>query len=114
MRFFYSCEIAYQAEIARDVTFAHNGLGVVIGHSAVIGHRVHILHNVTIGGRTGHKRKDGTTNPHIGNDVLIGAGACVLGPISVQDNAKIGANAVVISDIPANAIVVGIPAKIIK
>lgn len=86
--------------------FIDHGMGVVIGETAVIGDNVIIYHGVTLGG-TG---KDlGKRHPNIGSNVLIGAGAKILGNISIGDNVKIGAGAVVLEDIPNNFTVVGIP-----
>ena len=107
MRFFYSCEIPYTANIHSTVNFAHRALGVVIGHDSIIGENTKILQNVTIGGRSGVR-----ANPIIGKNVLIGVGACVLGKVTVGDNASIGANAVVISNVPEGCIAVGVPAVI--
>lgn len=106
IRLLFSCEISYRAHLARDVEFPHHALGVVIGDGVVVGQRTRILQNVTLGGRGG----DGV--PVIGCDVVIGAGACVLGELTVGDGATIGANAVVIRDVPAGAVAVGVPAKI--
>lgn len=115
MRFVYSCEIPYTAEIHPSVKFAHKGLGVVVGHNAIIGKNCKILSNVTIGGRGGRTTDNGRSNPKIGTGVLIGAGACLLGPIEIADYVSIGANAVVIEDIRERyAVVVGVPAKIVK
>jgi serine O-acetyltransferase len=75
----------------------------------VIGENCRIAHGVTIGGRSGHYEV-----PVIGNNVTVGVGAVVLGPIKVGDHAIIGANAVVIHDVPAHAVVAGVPARIIK
>ena len=83
-------------------------MGVVIGETAEIGDDVLIYHGVTLEG-TGKDK--GKRHPTIGNGVVIGAGAKVLGPIKVGDNAKIGANAVVVKDVPEGATAVGIPAK---
>lgn len=80
----------------------------VINEKAVIGNNVQIDQYVTIGGRVG------AGSPVIGNNVRIGAGAKVLGPITVGENSLIGANAVVIKDVPPNVTVVGIPAKIVR
>lgn len=115
MRIVYSCEIPHTATIDPTVRFAHKGLGVVVGHNAVIGKNTKILNNVTIGGRGGRKDNGGRSNPLIGEGVLIGAGACLLGPITIADHVSIGANAVVIDDIlEPYAVVVGVPAKIVK
>ena len=89
--------------------FIDHGIGVVIGETATIGDNCTIYHNVTLGGTGKDKNK---RHPDIGNNVMIGAGAKILGPIKVGDNAKIGANSVVLSDVPNNSTVVGIPGKI--
>ena len=89
--------------------FIDHGAGVVIGETAVIGDNVLIYHGVTLGG-TGKAK--GKRHPTIGNNVIIGSGAKVLGNIVVGDNSKIGANAVVVKDVPENVTVVGIPGKI--
>lgn len=86
-------------------------MGVVIGEATIIGNRVTIYQGVTLGA-TGNE-KQWKRHPTIGNDVVIGSGAKVLGPINIGDNVKIGANAVVLQDVPSNATAVGIPARII-
>jgi serine O-acetyltransferase len=86
-------------------------MGVVIGETAEIGDNVTIYHGVTLGG-TGKDK--GKRHPTIGDNVVIGAGAKILGPIYVGSSAKIGANAVVLRDVPSNATAIGIPAKIIE
>lgn len=91
--------------------FIDHGQGVVIGETAVIGDNVTIYQGVTLGG-TG--KETGKRHPSIGNNVLISAGAKVLGSFTVGDNAKIGAGSVVLKEVPANATVVGIPAKVIR
>lgn len=90
--------------------FIDHGTGVVIGETAIIGENVTMFHRVTLGGLGG----TGKRHPTVGNNVLIGTGATVLGNINVGDNAKIGASAVVLKDVPANVTVVGIPAKVVK
>lgn len=92
--------------------FIDHGMGVVVGETAEIGDNVTIYHGVTLGG-TGNT-KEIKRHPTIGDNVVVGAGAKLLGPITIGDNAKIGANAVVVQDIPANKTAVGIPAKIIE
>ena len=106
-RFFTGIEIHPGATIGKGLCIDH-GMGVVIGETAEIGDDVLIYHGVTLGG-TGKDK--GKRHPTIGNGVVIGAGAKVLGPIKVVDNAKIGANAVVVKDVPEGATAVGIPAK---
>ncbi|MDD4940657.1 MAG: serine O-acetyltransferase [Candidatus Omnitrophica bacterium] len=91
--------------------FIDHGMGVVIGETAVIGDDVLLYQGVTLGG-TGLEK--GKRHPTIGNNVVIGAGAKVLGNIIVGDNAYIGANAVVIKDIPPNSTVVGVPGRITR
>ena len=106
-RFFTGIEIHSGATIGKGLCIDH-GMGVVIGETAEIGDDVLIYHGVTLGG-TGKDK--GKRHPTIGNGVVIGAGAKVLGPIKVGNNAKIGANAVVVKDVPEGATAVGIPAK---
>ena len=106
-RFFTGIEIHPGATIGKGLCIDH-GMGVVIGETAEIGDDVLIYHGVTLGG-TGKDK--GKRHPTIGNGVVIGAGAKVLGPIKVGDNAKIGANAVVVKDVPEGATAVGIPSK---
>ena len=101
-------EIHPGAKIGRGL-FIDHGMGIVIGETAEIGENVTIYHGVTLGG-TGTMK--GKRHPTIGDNVLIGAGAKVLGPVNVGNGAKIGANSVVLQDIPMNATAVGIPAKI--
>ena len=85
-------------------------MGVVIGETAVIGDDCTLYHGVTLGGTTWKK---GKRHPTLGNNVVVGAGAKILGPILVGDNARIGSNSVVVGDVPAGATVVGIPGRII-
>ena len=91
--------------------FIDHGMGVVIGETTVIGNNVLLYQGVTLGG-TGVEK--GKRHPTIGNNVVIGAGAKVLGNITIGDNSYIGANAVVIKDVPANSTVVGVPGRITK
>ena len=102
-------EIHPKAKIGNRV-FIDHGEGVVIGETAIIGDDVVIFPGSTLGG-TGKDK--GKRHPTIGNRVIIGCGAKVLGNITIGDNAKIGANAVVLKDVPANTTAVGIPARII-
>lgn len=94
------------AELGRRV-FIDHGTGVVIGETAVVGEDVVIFHGVTLGGVAMVK---GKRHPTVGSHVMIGAGAKVLGPISVGDGSKIGANAVVVKDVPTEHVAIGIPA----
>ncbi len=109
-RFITGIEIHPGAKIGSAILIDH-GMGVVIGETAVIGNRVTIYHGTTLGG-TG--KETGKRHPTVGNDVVIGAGAKVLGPITIGDNSKIGANSVVLKNVPKNSTVVGIPGKIIN
>ena len=91
--------------------FIDHGTGVVIGETAVIGDDVTIYQGVTLGG-TG--KDTGKRHPTIGNNVMIGAGAKVLGPLEIGDNSRIAAGAVVLHDIPPNSTAVGVPARVVK
>jgi len=102
-------EIHPGARIGRRM-FIDHGMGVVIGETAEIGDDVTLYHGVTLGGTSWNK---GKRHPTLGNGVVIGAGAKVLGPITVGSGAKIGANAVVVKNVPANAVVVGVPGRIV-
>lgn len=106
-RFFTGIEIHPGASLGRRFVIDH-GLGVVIGETAKIGDDVYIYHQVTLGGTSSSQ---GKRHPTIGNNVIIGAGAKVLGDINIGDGARIGANAVVVAEVPAGTTVVGIPAR---
>jgi serine O-acetyltransferase len=108
-RFFTGVEIHPGAEIGGGC-FIDHGMGVVIGETTEAGKNVTLYQGVTLGGVSLQKVK---RHPTLGNNVVIGAGASVLGPIMVGDNAKVGANSVVVRDVPANATVVGMPAKVV-
>ncbi len=103
-------EIHPGAAIGRGVCIDH-GMGVVIGETSIIGDRALIYQGVTLGG-TGKDR--GKRHPTLGNDVVVGAGAKVLGNIRIGDRVRIGAGAVVLRDVPANCTVVGIPGRIVR
>ena len=107
-RFFTGIEIHPGAKIGKGL-FIDHGMGVVIGETAEIGDNVTIYHGVTLGG-TGKDK--GKRHPTIGNNVIIGCGAKILGPISIGDRAKIGANSVVLKNVPKGKTAVGIPAVI--
>jgi serine O-acetyltransferase len=109
-RFITGIEIHPGATIGRRF-FVDHGMGVVVGETAIIGDDVLIYQGVTLGG-TGLEK--GKRHPTIGNNVVIGTGAKVLGNITVGDNSYIGANAVVIKDVPPNSTVVGVPGRITK
>lgn len=106
-RFLTGIEIHPGATIGKRF-FIDHGLGVVIGETATIGDDVTIYHDVTLGGTSLQK---GIRHPQIGNRVIIGAGAQLLGPIRVGDNAHVGSNAVVVKDVEENTTVVGVPAR---
>lgn len=91
--------------------FIDHGMGVVIGETAEVGDYVTLFQGVTLGG-TGKER--GKRHPTLGNHVVVGAGAKILGGIKVGDNVKIGANSVVLKNVPPNSTVIGVPARIIK
>ncbi len=101
----YGIEIGKDVTLGEGVVFVHT-LGTVVGGDARIGDRVRIMGNVTIG-----TAKD-NGYPRIGNDVNIGAGARILGPVVVGDGAVIGANAVVLADVPAGVLAIGVPAVV--
>lgn len=109
-RFFTGIEIHPSAKIGNRL-FIDHGIGIVIGETAEVGDDCTIYHQVTLGGTGKDKKK---RHPTIGNNVMIGCGAKILGPIKISDNVKIGANAVVLNDIPSNNTVVGIPGKIVE
>lgn len=101
-------EIHPGATIGRRL-FIDHGMGVVIGQTAVVGEDVLIFHGTTLGGTSMSK---GKRHPTVGNRVVIGSGAKVLGPIHIGDDAKIGANSVVVKDVPAGGVAVGVPGKV--
>ncbi|MDD5196242.1 MAG: serine O-acetyltransferase [Candidatus Omnitrophica bacterium] len=103
-------EIHPGARIGKGL-FIDHGMGVVVGETAIIGDNVLLYQGVTLGG-TGLEQ--GKRHPTIGNNVVIGAGAKILGNITIGDNSYIGANAVVIKDVPMNSTVVGVPGRITK
>ncbi len=109
-RFWTGIEIHPGAAIGKRLVIDH-GTGIVIGETAEIGDDVLLYQGVTLGG-TG---KDvGKRHPTLGNNVMVGSGARVLGPITIHDNARIAAGAVVLQDVPANATAVGVPAQIVR
>lgn len=109
-RFFTGIEIHPGARIGNSL-FIDHGMGVVIGETTIIGDNVTMYQGATLGG-TGKEK--GKRHPTIGDNVVIGAGAKVLGNIMIGDNSYIGSNAVVIKDVPANSTVVGVPGRITK
>ncbi|MFC1709202.1 serine O-acetyltransferase EpsC [Candidatus Omnitrophota bacterium] len=109
-KFLTGIEIHPGARIGSGL-FIDHGMGVIIGETSIIGNNVILFQGVTLGG-TG--KETGKRHPTIGNDVVIGAGAKVLGNITIGDNSYVGANAVVIKDVPHNSTVVGVPGRITK
>ena len=109
-RFLTGIEIHPGATIGRRF-FIDHGVGVVIGETALIGDDVMLYHGVTLGG---NRVQQGKRHPTIGDGVLIGAGAKILGPITVGARSRVGANAVVTRDAPPESVLVGIPAKLVK
>ncbi|MEI7998215.1 MAG: serine O-acetyltransferase EpsC [Candidatus Omnitrophota bacterium] len=110
VRFITGIEIHPGAQIGRKF-FIDHGMGVVIGETAIVGDNVLLYQGVTLGG-TG--KETGKRHPTVGNSVVIGGGAKILGNILIGDNSYIGANAVVIKNVPPNSTVVGIPGRITK
>ena len=108
-RFFTGIEIHPGAQIGKGF-FIDHGMGVVIGETAEIGENCTLYHGVTLGGTSWAREK---RHPTLGNNVIIGSGAKVLGPFKVGDNAKVGSNSVVVKEVPADSTVVGIPGKIV-
>lgn len=108
-RWFTGIEIHPGAVIGRRF-FIDHGMGVVIGETAVIGDDCTLYHGVTLGGTTWEK---GKRHPTLGNNVVVGAGAKVLGPLEIGAGARIGSNAVVLKDVPPGATVIGVPGKLI-
>ena len=114
-KFFYrliylinNCHVHYQTQIGGGTVLAYGGVGVIIHKNAVIGENCVIESNVTIGGRNNNPKV-----PVIGSNVFVGTGARILGDVHIGDNSIVGANAVVIHDVPANCSVAGIPARIL-
>ena len=102
-------EIHPGAEIGSDF-FIDHGTGVVIGETAKIGNNVTLYSGVVLGGTSLKREK---RHPTLGNDIVVGTGAKILGPITIGNNVKIGANSVVVTDVPPNSVVVGVPGKIV-
>ena len=108
-RIFTGVEIHPAAEIGCNF-FIDHGTGVVIGETAIIGNDCTLYHGVTLGGTSWEK---GKRHPTLGNNVVVGAGAKILGPIAIESGARIGSNAVVTKNVPENSTVVGIPARVV-
>ena len=113
-RFLTGIEIHPKAKIGKNL-FIDHGMGVVIGETSEIGENVTIYHMATLGGISpsinSNEQREVKRHPTLKDNVVVGSGAQVLGPVVVGKNAKIGANAVVTKDVPENAVMVGIPAK---
>ena len=109
MRFLTGLEIHPGATLGKGV-FIDHGMGVVIGETAEVGEGCTIYHGVTLGGTSLQRAK---RHPTLGREVVVGSGAAVLGAITIGEGAKIGANSVVVRDVPANATVVGIPGRVV-
>ena len=107
----FGCEIMPYATIGESFTLHHTP-GIIIGHEVVIGNNCEVFQNVTIG--SNRKMRNGRYMPIIGDNVSIGAGAVVVGAITIGNNVIIGANSYVSKDVPDNVMVVGSPAKIVK
>ena len=113
-RFLTGIEIHPRAKIGKNL-FIDHGMGVVIGETSEIGDNVTIYHMATLGGIApsidSNSQREIKRHPTLGNNVVVGSGAQILGPVIIGENSKIGANAVVTKDVPSNAVMVGIPAK---
>jgi serine O-acetyltransferase len=108
IRVIFSCDIPPTVRLGKGGRFPHSALGVVIDRRVVIGDNYKIYQNVTLGYR------NGLGPPRIGDNVLIGVGAVIIGKISIGNNVSIGANAVVLSNVPDNSVAIGVPAIIKK
>lgn len=109
-RFFTGIEIHPGAEIGKSF-FIDHGMGVVIGETSEIGDNVLLYQGVTLGGTSLQKKK---RHPTLGNNVVIGTGATLIGAITIGDNTKVGAGSVVITSVPPNATVVGVPGRVVE
>ena len=113
-RFLTGIEIHPKAKIGKNL-FIDHGMGVVIGETSEIGNNVTIYHNVTLGGIApsinSNDQRNTKRHPTLEDNVVVGSGAQILGPIIIKKNSLVGANAVVTKDVPENAVVIGIPAK---
>ena len=113
-RFLTGIEIHPKAKIGKNL-FIDHGMGVVVGETSEIGNNVTIYHNVTLGGIApsinSNDQRNTKRHPSLEDNVIVGSGAQILGPITIKKNSLIGANAVVTKDVPENAVMIGIPAK---
>jgi serine O-acetyltransferase len=108
-RFFTGIEIHPGAKIGRGF-FIDHGMGVVIGETAEIGDNCTLYHGVTLGGTSWAKEK---RHPTLGDNVVVGSGAKILGPFTVGDNSKVGSNSVVVKEVPPDSTVVGVPGRVV-
>ena len=113
-RFLTGIEIHPKAKIGKNL-FIDHGMGVVIGETSEIGNNVTLYHNVTLGGIApsinSNDQRNTKRHPTLEDNVVVGSGAQILGPIIIKKNSLVGANAVVTKDVPENAVMIGIPAK---
>jgi serine O-acetyltransferase len=113
MHHFAHCWISVAAEIGPGLLIAHVS-GVIIGGGTIIGKNCDIRQNVTFGGNFNKSDENGRQQPMLGDNISIGAGAVIIGPVSIGNNSIVGANSVVTKDVPSRVIVFGIPAIIVK
>jgi len=109
MYLLFNCSVPASCKIGKKTIFGYGGIGVIIHARAVIGNNCIIGANVTIGGKSGWYEV-----PVISDNVNISAGAKILGPVRIGNNVEIGANSVVVKDIPSNSVVAGVPARILR
>lgn len=109
-RFFTGIEIHPGAEVGEGF-FIDHGMGVVIGETSVIGDNVVLYQGVTLGGTSLQKKK---RHPTLGNNVVVGSGAKLIGAITIGDNVKVGSGSVVVNSVPSNATVVGVPGRVVE
>lgn len=105
----FNCSVPASCTIGKGTKFGYGGIAVVMHARAVVGKNCMIGQGVTIGGKSGWKEV-----PVIGDNVIINAGSKIIGPVRIGDNVEIGANTVVVKDVPSNCVVAGIPARILK
>ncbi len=109
MFFLFNSVVPYQARIGSDCVLAHGSMGIVLHPEVCIGRNVFIGQQVTIGGAGKHR-----VVPVIGDDVYIGVGAKIVGPVTIGNNCVVGANAVVVKSVPSGCVVAGVPAPILQ
>lgn len=111
IRITHAWEVFPSSIIGKNVCFVHGGLGCVIHERAIIEDNVKIYQNVTLGGN-GKENQPAPGVPHISGGAIIYAGACILGSVKIGKNAVVGANAVVLTDVPDNCVAIGVPATV--